>query len=360
MPSFLANLYHIEAKAAIFNNDSSLALHLHTKAADIGHPESAYYVGMHSNYTQTQIKYFTLASSLNHKLATFHLAVIYEKGRPGVAVDPGKAFQLYNQCVTLGHWQAVEYLAGCYERGFGCEKDAAKALKTFEDRQQVLQPWVLYTLGRYYRDGIGTPGSVKNMGKAVGCFQKAAAVGNPFAHLALAEWYESSGKQQDLAAFHYGAAVNVFMQLANKKDEGSSSSLLRLGQLYSSGKGLVKDDVKAFEFYQAAANAGDKIGYFAVGDCYYEGRGCVKDDSLAIQNFKLSADQGYAKAKYMLGNMYRRGEGISQDYSKAMIYYQEAAEKEPKAISSIVSMYLNGEGVEKSQEKADEWLLKLE
>ncbi|KAI9331154.1 hypothetical protein BDR26DRAFT_899409 [Obelidium mucronatum] len=341
----------MSAKAAAYTDDPTLVMECHIRAADAGHPESQYYVGTHSNYYSTITKYLSMAAEQDHKLAAFHLALIYESGRPGIAPNPEEAFKLYEKCVQLGHWQAVQFLASCYEKGIGCQKDDIKAFKLLEDQKPHLEPWVLHTLGKYHRDGVGTE---RNMGKAVECFEKAAAVGNPHSHLALAEYLKETGKQQDKAAFHYAAAINVFMQLANRNDEASSESLLHLGKMYSKGIGIGKDERRALEFYEAAAKRGDKLGQHHSGLSYFNGSGCLQNDTIALHYFKQSADQKYKPAFFMLGEMSRNGRGGPRDYSKALDYYHLAG-NEPRALNAIGTMYQNGEGVEQSEATAKDW-----
>jgi hypothetical protein len=73
---------------------------------------------------------------------------------------------------------------------------------------------------------------------------------------------------------------------------------------------------------QAAAEQGDGPAQLNLGNMYRSGEGVVRDDIKAAEYFRKAADQGYAIAQNNLGSMYARGEGVSQDYAQGGVVPQ--------------------------------------
>ena len=65
--------------------------------------------------------------------------------------------------------------------------------------------------------------------------------------------------------------------------------------------------------------------YYEVGTHY--GKDETKDDKKAFEWYQKAADQGYAGAKDHLGEMYNEGCGVPKDEQKAVEWFQKAAEQ---------------------------------
>lgn len=68
--------------------------------------------------------------------------------------------------------------------------------------------------------------------------------------------------------------------------------------------------------------AKDQLG---LARMYYNGYGVAKDDAKAAEWYQKAADQGNAFAQYNLGVMYDKGEGVPRDAAKAVQWWQKAA-----------------------------------
>ena len=64
-----------------------------------------------------------------------------------------------------------------------------------------------------------------------------------------------------------------------------------------------------------------------MGNCYANGKGIKKDEAKAFEWYKKSAEQGNSDAQLNLGNCYMNGRGVEKDEVKAFEWYQKAAEK---------------------------------
>ena len=69
---------------------------------------------------------------------------------------------------------------------------------------------------------------------------------------------------------------------------------VNLGVCYSNGTGVEKDEQKAVELYQKAAEQGDANAQYNLGWCYESGTAVEKDEQKAVEWYKKAAEQGYA------------------------------------------------------------------
>lgn len=99
-----------------------------------------------------------------------------------------------------------------------------------------------------------------------------------------------------------------------------------LGFCFAYGKGTKKDSAKAFYWYGRAAKQGSGNGQFNLALCYESGQGTEKDLKMAAYYYFLSAQQGSAKAKYYLGLCYELGKGVEKNPEYALRLYREAAD----------------------------------
>ncbi|KAI9351147.1 hypothetical protein DFJ73DRAFT_831747 [Zopfochytrium polystomum] len=65
-----------------------------------------------------------------------------------------------------------------------------------------------------------------------------------------------------------------------------------LGEMYMTGKGVVRDDVAGFNLFSRAARAGLPEAEYNIGRCYRDGRGCKADEDRAVLWFKKAEANG--------------------------------------------------------------------
>ena len=140
---------------------------------------------------------------------------------------------------------------------------------------------------------------------------------------------------------------------------GDATAQNVLGNCYLNGDGVPKNEIKAFEWYQKAAEQGNAFAQFNLGSCYYNGQGTPINYQLAVEWYKKAAEQDIAMAQNALGECYRDGEGVTRDYEAAVDMFDLAAEKDYyPAQYNLGACYYYGFGVEKDEEAAKEWLEK--
>jgi TPR repeat protein len=109
-----------------------------------------------------------------------------------------------------------------------------------------------------------------------------------------------------------------------KAEQGDSDAQYAVGEMYEKGKGAVRDQQKAFEWYNKSADQGNVKAAYKLGLAYLKGNGVSKNYSKARSWLEKSANKDYVRAQYYLGEIYENGHGVSQDYDEAMKWYKRA------------------------------------
>jgi TPR repeat protein len=132
-----------------------------------------------------------------------------------------------------------------------------------------------------------------------------------------------------------------------------AASCTNLGFLYSTGKGVTKDDAKAFALYQQACDAGDAHGCSDLGVEYRNGRGVEKDDVKAAALFKQGCDGGFPQGCANLGVAYLTGRGVQEDDTRGLALFQQACDGgNAIGCSNLGVVYERGQGAPKDPAKA--------
>lgn len=118
----------------------------------------------------------------------------------------------------------------------------------------------MFNMGVFYRDGLGGP---RDAEKALAWFEKAQAGGWKGADKQVANLRATLAGKDALAAANaaqeakrYAEARGLYEKAA---DAGSVEAMRKLGDIYSKGIAVIKDDDAALTWYERAAAAGDMI-----------------------------------------------------------------------------------------------------
>src|SRR5690242_6927708 len=112
-----------------------------------------------------------------------------------------------------------------------------------------------------------------------------------FAFLILAGCVSEFQKGEDAyQAADYSAAFAAWEPLAQK---GDAQAQTLIASMYADGKGVDRDEAKAFEWYSKAAEQHVARAQHALGVMYENGEGVVRDDAAAAEWYRDAADQGY-------------------------------------------------------------------
>jgi TPR repeat protein len=150
--------------------------------------------------------------------------------------------------------------------------------------------------------------------------------------------------------------ISMWLQAAS---QGDTEAEMNLGNSYSEGWGVRKDEAEAAKWYRRAAEKGVAGAQFSLGQIYFAGLGVVQDYKEALEWYGKAADQGDSAAQNSLGDAYFLGTGVAKDIKTAISWYQKAAEEgNPDAQYKLGEAYRTGEGVQKDEEEAVSWYQK--
>jgi TPR repeat protein len=117
-------------------------------------------------------------------------------------------------------------------------------------------------------------------------------------------------------------------RLAQSAERGDRNAQFAIGLIYSSGKGVLQDEVEGVRWFRKAADQGVTAAQFSMGMAYALGRGVAQGDDEAFAWFQKAAEKGLARAQYMVGNAYMAGRGVRHDSFQGMQWYRTAAEQD--------------------------------
>ena len=113
----------------------------------------------------------------------------------------------------------------------------------------------------------------------------------------------------------------AFQKCRGLAEAGLTCAQVRLGWMYHSATGTLKDWLEAERWYRKAIAAGSPESEFYLATLF----SARFEPESALEWFEKSAGHGYTPAIYHLGRMYLYGAGVALDEEKAYRYFKEAA-----------------------------------
>ncbi|MBO5647867.1 MAG: sel1 repeat family protein [Kiritimatiellae bacterium] len=168
---------------------------------------------------------------------------IAESNPEAAAVAFAESFEDFTKAAGMGDANALNSLAICHQKGYGCEKSETAAFKYFAKAAELRHPEAVNNMGRFYREGVVVK---KNLASALKCFEISSSMGN--------SW----------------GAVNYASQLIL-------------------GEGCKKDSKKAVALLESFAREGKSEVMDFLSSCYERGLGDIKSDSYLSLVWKLRA-----------------------------------------------------------------------
>ena len=93
------------------------------------------------------------------------------------------------------------------------------------------------------------------------------------------------------------------------------------------------------------AQAGDAQAQFELGQAYSSGEGVERNDVTAMSWFRKAADQHHAEAWKRTGDLFIRGDGIDYDMDKAVTAYRTASSLgSSEANIELAELFLHSQG----------------
>jgi TPR repeat protein len=106
----------------------------------------------------------------------------------------------------------------------------------------------------------------------------------------------------------------------------NQDAMLRIGNTYSRGQGVPKDEALALRYYQRAAELGSVVATDNVATYYAMGRGVPVDKVRAIAWYRRAAARGYLPAMNNLGVLYSASFQGKPDHCQALEWFKKSAE----------------------------------
>ena len=339
-------------------------------AAERGDPNALHWLGY--------IYYYGWGVGSNHEKSQQYYEQAYECSKKAFAGDKDSAFAKF-------------WLGKCLANGWGCKKNENRGMKLIK---QAVKDGYSFE----YRDS-----AEKQMQLAAKCHEEARDAElkvrrgeEPEKNLAVAQekhkqtfdWYKCAVEngyiyaRYDLALFYYEgltvekdyARVYELLQPLAKCTHGNRRQIWKgasaariIGDMYSEGLGLKRDEKKALYWYLSAARRGSMVACTKVGNAYFYGIGTEQNYQSAAFWFEQAvfdyddqmfygSEKGYDYGSNVgLGDCYRLGLGVKKDEEEAFRLYDDVSKYTddcPAADERVARCYYFGIGVEKDMDKA--------
>ena len=217
-------------------------------------------------------------------LADGYASGLFSKGKE----DYNSAFPLFVLAAKHGHAESAYRTALCYEFGWGCRKDPAKAVQFLRSAASKRHPGAMTRLG-------------------VACL---------------------SG---DLGEKRYREGIKWLKLAAEAADSIYNAAPYHLGCLYEHGYGddIFQDESYAAELFTQAAQLGHPEANYRMGDAYEHGKlNCPRDPALSVHFYTGAAERGHPAAMMGLCAWYMVGAEpvLERDEEEAYEWARRAAE----------------------------------
>jgi TPR repeat protein len=332
-------VFMIEAAKSIGGDDSSGG----TGPAGSGSSNSGHISkdeGARDDLVKEAIGLLKKIADRGHPDAQYFLADCYANGIGTVKGkhDLDKAYPLFVLAAKHGHPDAGYRAAMCYEKGWGCRRDAAKAVQFYRKAAAQGHPGAMYRLGTAELNG--DLNLKKSAREGVKWLKRSAEAATPEFPHALHE----------LALLHERGVDNVLFAdpdyacelLAQAGEMGYAPSAYKLGVNYEYGRmGCPQDAGLSIHMYNIAAQQNHKEACFALTAWYLVGAPGIlpQSDTEAYLWAKKAAEQGLAKAEYAVGYFTEMGIGTVRDMGEARSWYRSASEHgDKRANQRLISL----------------------
>ncbi|EME46387.1 hypothetical protein DOTSEDRAFT_51887 [Dothistroma septosporum NZE10] len=302
----------------------------------------------------------------NNDIDAIHLlADLNFYGNYSHPIDYDQAFKRYKQLADITGNDAAQYMIGfMYATGLApsVPMNQAKSMLYHTFAADQGQTRSQMTLAYRHLAGVATP---KNCDEAVSWYKEVAdkaiafyRSGPPGGHSLVKDAYRIA----DEAGGVFGEGASVASAGPNSKQGGPTSD-------------AYADVGDVLEYLHVQHTKGDLKATFGLARLYYDGsRGLRRDAKMAKEHFmyvareywekggKVKKDVGHgteklaSKAASYLGRMFLRGEGMEQSFDRARVWFKRGVSN-GDALSqySLGLMHLNGYGVPQDVVKAGDY-----
>ena len=335
--------------------DRTLADKFLKEAADLGHADALFFLGMNAveNGDLEQARaYADSAIELGNMAGKYILAEISEQEYLGDTEELYKAgFKALKEKVEQGDLHYSNVLGYAYRFGIGTKKDIEQAIKVFTPSAEQGNAMSLGHLSELYLEQ-------DKIEKAKPLMLKAAEKNNSKAQLNLSfidddtekslYWLNRAAENNEISAimnlaYYYHdkdikKAASYYQKAADLDDD---QAVVELSYLYENGEGVEKNDEKAVELLDKAVGLENFEAMNKLSIRYLEGRG---------------VERNYEMAEALFNNIIALDESLSEkEKASYNVYYQlaERYEEFAKDDNAALKAYKQGYDIEKKENKRD-------
>ena len=335
--------------------DRTLADKFLKEAADLGHVDALFFLGMNAvdNGDLEQARaYADSAIELGNMAGKYILAEISEQEYLGDAEELYKAgFKALKEKVEQGNLHYSNVLGYAYRFGIGTEENIKQAIKVFTPSAEQGNAISLGHLSELYLEQ-------DKIEKAKPLMLKAAEKNNSKAQLNLSfidddtekslYWLNRAAENNEISAimnlaYYYHdkdikKAASYYQKAADLDDD---QAVVELSYLYENGEGVEKNDEKAVELLDKAVGLENFEAMNKLSIRYLEGRG---------------VERNYEMAEALFNNIISLDESLSEkEKASYNVYYQlaERYEEFAKDDNAALDAYKQGYDIEKKETKRD-------
>lgn len=337
--------------------DRTLANKFLKEAADLGHADALFFLGMNAvdnGDLEQARKYADSAIELGNMAGKYILAEISEQEYFGDAEELYKAgFKALKEKVEQGDLHYSNVLGYAYRFGIGTEENIKQAIKVFTPSAEQGNAMSLGHLSEIYLEQ-------DKIEKAKPLMLKSAEKNNDMAQYNLGYSIYEAGSEESLywlnraaennnlqaimylASYYHNQDIKKAIYYYQKGAElNDSQAMLELSYLYENGEGVEKDDKKAVELLEEAFRLQNLEAMNELSIRYLEGRG---------------VEQNYEMAEALFNNIISLDESLSEkEKTSYNLYYQlaERYEEFAKDDNAALDAYKQGYEIEKKETKRD-------
>lgn len=335
--------------------DRTLADKFLKEAADLGHADALFFLGMNAvgNGDLEQARaYADSAIELGNMAGKYILAEISEQEYFGDTEELYKAgFKALKEKVEQGDLHYSNVLGYAYRFGIGTEENIKQAIKVFTPSAEQGNAMSLGHLSELYLEQ-------DKIEKAKPLMLKAAEKNNSKAQLNLSfidddtekslYWLNRAAENNEISAimnlaYYYHdkdikKAASYYQKAADLDDD---QAVVELSYLYENGEGVEKNDEKAVELLDKAVGLENFEAMNKLSIRYLEGRG---------------VERNYEMAEALFNNIISLDESLSEkEKASYNVYYQlaERYEEFAKDDNAALDAYKQGYDIEKKETKRD-------
>ena len=127
-------------------------------------------------------------------------------------------------------------------------------------------------------------------------------------------------KKTEIETFPYESNDKGYQEIliVNSFNKNEANDQVSIGLKYLNGDQISKDEKKAVEWFQKAANQNNDKGLYRLGYCYQKGIGIGQDKTKAAALYEQASNKGNIEAMAALSKMYLDGDGVPKDLPKAL------------------------------------------